>query len=88
MVTEFNAIARISMLDDFAYSIEEEAYQITFYLAQYNGNWLIYDMSEPEFPVMTLDNALTEYEEITRNVDGTNLSKFIQELREYKKASY
>ncbi|HLW07261.1 MAG TPA: hypothetical protein VKY45_06830 [Marinilabiliaceae bacterium] len=88
VVTEFKAIARISMLNDFAYSIEEEAYKITFYLAQYNGNWLIYDMSEPEFPVMTLDNAVAEYERIAQNVQNTNINQFIKELKKYKEAGY
>lgn len=88
VVTEFKAIARISALNDFAYSIGEDAYRITFYLAQYNGNWLIYDMSESDFPVMTLDNAIARYEETARYAHCANVKQFFEELKKYKEAGY
>jgi hypothetical protein len=45
-------------------------------------------MSEPEFPVMTIDNAIAEYEGTTENVQNTNISQFIKELKKYKEAGY
>ena len=45
-------------------------------------------MSEPEFPVMTLDNAVAEYERIAQNVQNTNINQFIKELKKYKEAGY
>lgn len=84
VIVKFQAKANVNVTSTITFKNNERYFLRTFYLAEFNKQWLILDMSDPNLNVISLNNAIIYTESIAKSSNSQRFYQLTKKLKELK----
>lgn len=84
VIVKFQALASAQVTDTITFKNNERYFWRTYYLAKFNNQWLVLDISDPYLDIVSLSNAINSTENIAKSSNNQlfyDLAKILKELK-------